>query len=234
MNLPVRIVIDRAGCVGGDGETHQGIYDIAFMNAVPNLRILTASTAQELMYMIAYMEKYNRHPISVRFPKKDFRRASLDEWKKRGRYPRGWSPFDAEVVARGKDALLITEGTMLHNGLQAKEILEQKDISIEVLSLKSIRPLDEKTLRKRIQTKQAIFTLENHTGAGGVGTIVQTAMASALQGRLFHAFAYPDEPIAHGSIGQLEKKHGLDGLNVALAIRALLARHGKKNQRLVS
>lgn len=211
MNLPVRIVIDRAGCVGGDGETHQGLYDIGYMYPVPNLKILTAADASELIQILLFMADYNEGPVSVRFPKKSF---SYDIWQKFSENPvreAGFDPFKSETVREGSDVLFITEGVMRDNALKAAELLEEKGVSAGVLSLRSLRPLDLESILNAIGSKKNVFIVENHNADSGIGRRI----VSELHGRFsndvhFTLSGYDDQPVSHGSIADLEKEYGLD------------------------
>ena len=222
MNLPVRIVIDRAGCVGGDGETHQGLYDIAFMSCIPNIRILSASDPLELMKMLHFMANYNDHPISVRFPKKSFPSSMFDAWKKNYELNEDWSPFRSEVICKGNDALILAEGAMVETALKAKDILLSEGVELEIVSLKSIKPLDKKTIKNRIKFQNIIFTLENHVLQGGVGSMIKIAFSDLLINKFFYSFAYPEGPIPHGSISDVEKHYQLDAHSISKYINKIV------------
>ncbi len=224
MNLPVRIVIDRAGCVGGDGETHQGLYDIAFMSCIPNIKILSASNPLELMRILHFMVSYNEHPISVRFPKKNFPSSIFDEWKKSYESSPHWSPFQAEVICKGRDALILAEGAMVDTALKAKEILFNEGVELEIVSLKSIKPIDSKTIKKLIKSHNIIFTIENHVLQGGVGNMIKIEFSDLLTNKFFHSFAYPEEPIPHGLISDVEKNYKLDAHSISESIHKILGK----------
>ncbi len=227
MNFPVRFVIDRAGCVGGDGETHQGLYDISYMACIPNMRILSASNPKELMWMLSFMSKYNDHPISVRFPKKDYSPAYFQEWLDDPGYPKDWSPFKSEIKAKGKDVILFTEGTTLDIGMETRKILDSQSIRLEVVSLKSLRPLDEDTISKCVQDKSMVFTLENHVHTGGVGQIMLNRLSACLRDKYFHSYAYPEKPIQHGDIKEIEHQYRLDAKSLAFDIYQKYLKHLK-------
>ena len=228
MNLPVRMVLDRAGCVGGDGETHQGLYDISYMACIPNVKILSASNALELMQILDFMKTYNEGPISVRFPKKDFKKSSFEEWLSVRKKKAKFNPFQAKLIAKGKTAVVFTEGTMLSNGLQAREILEPQGISLEIVSLRSIRPFDDRTISKTLAKHSHVFTLENHVLAGGVGHLFQNQFAAKLEGKHLQSFGYPVESIDHGSIAGVEKKYKLDAISLSRQIKAVVNKGLKK------
>ena len=191
MNLPVRIIIDRAGCVGADGETHQGLYDIAFMSCVPNLQILSAKDPEELLWILSFMAGYNKHPISVRFPKKDFPSDIFDRWKEKPRPPKGWSPFKSEVISKGLDMVILTEGTMLGTALKVKDLLSPRGIYLEVVSLKSIRPLDKQTLGQLDQNQGIRFYSGKPRWQGG-GWAYRSNRTCRLSGKqIFSYFCLP-------------------------------------------
>ena len=215
MDLPVRMVLDRAGCVGGDGETHQGLYDIAFMSCIPNAHVLSAKDPLELCWMLAFMSQYEKHPVSVRFPKKSFDLRFFDDWLERSWFPKGWSPFQSEIIEKGSDAVIFTEGVMVEQALEVRDKLLNRMVDLEVVSLKSLRPLDKKNIEKIIHKKSFIFTLENHVYQGGMGYSIQNIFSSLLKEKIFKPFAYPEKPIPHGSIKEIEKKYGLDPESIA-------------------
>ncbi len=218
MNLPVKIVLDRAGCVGGDGETHQGVYDIAYMSCIPNMRILTACNVPELLKMLTFMAGYDQHPISVRFPKTSAPISDWNHWVKNDTLPAKWSPFKSEIVQKGKDIVLFTEGIMLTTGIQVSQLLKAKNLSVEVVSLKSLRPLDRLTISRCIKRHQYIFSLENHVLNGGVGDIIGNQFREELKNKMFHKFGFPTEPITHGTISSIEKKYQLNPSSIAKVI----------------
>ncbi|MDH5720096.1 MAG: 1-deoxy-D-xylulose-5-phosphate synthase [Spirochaetia bacterium] len=209
MNLPVKIVIDRAGFVGGDGETHQGMYDFTILSCVPNMKILSASSTLELMQMISYIKDYNEGPICVRFPKKDYSNETFIEHEKMI-WPKNYNPFSANIAAKGKDILIIAEGAMIENALAARELLLTHNISSEVLSLRSIQPFDLKTITRALNGKKAVFSIENHCIELGIANSLLFQLKEKIQNIPFIAFGYPKKFIEHGDSSSVEKKYGLD------------------------
>ncbi len=217
MNFPVRIVIDRAGPVGADGATHHGLYDIAFLNSIPNMRILSPSNAEELVAMLHFMASYTEHPVAVRFP-----RGSADASFLQSAKAKTISPWKAAVRKRGSDAVLFCEGFTVQTALRAAELLVRNGIFLEVVSLLSLKPLDQKGILKSIQNKKYIFSLENHSIQGGLGAILAAMLATHNITTRLHAFAYPDKIIDHGSQSDLEKQYGLDAASLAKSMAAFL------------
>lgn len=216
MNLPVRMVIDRAGCVGQDGETHQGFYDIAFMAALPHVKILSARNADELMHMLAFMAHYDEGPIAVRFPKKDF--AIQDPAAALKKSAKAYNPFSAQVLARGKDVLILSEGVFAEKALAAREQLLKSKIAAEVIDVRSIKPLPAQQILKAAKGKKLIVTLENHGIVGGLGDLTSKLLREHDVLIKHRALGFPDEVVHHGSIADMEKLYGLTGEQVAQKI----------------
>ena len=216
MNLPVRMVIDRAGCVGQDGETHQGFYDIAFMAALPHVKILSARNADELMYMLAFMARYDEGPIAVRFPKKDF--AIQDPAAALKKSAKAYNPFSGQVLARGKDVLILSEGVFAEKALAAREQLLKSKIAAEVIDVRSIKPLPAQQILKAAKGKKLIVTLENHGIVGGLGDLTSKLLREHDVLIKHRALGFPDEVVHHGSIADMEKLYGLTGEQVAQKI----------------
>lgn len=226
MNLPVRLVIDRAGCVGGDGETHQGLYDIAFISALPNITLLSASGAQELVDMLIFMESFSKTVIGVRFARTDAPYDFLEKRLEKPQNRKNYNPLLPEIIAKGKDIAIITEGFMIKQGLEIREKMMQIGVSVRVINLRCVHPIPKDPLAKMIQDVSAIFTIENHTKTGGIGEKIIAGLYKELNGRTIEVFAYPDKPINHGSIGEVEKMHGLDTDSLYESILSILKKTG--------
>ncbi len=234
MNQPVRLVVDRAGAVGADGETHQGLLDIGMFSAIPGLRLLSAANAKELMDMIAYMKDDDKSPIAVRFPKASFEKSIFDDWVKQNRKTaqgKFYSPFEPQSLRKGKDILIFSEGLMNHTALEAAGKLEKEGISASVVSLRCIYPIDHKKLLPYFSSMkecQGVFVIENHISQNGLASQMKIALAAELEGKLFHSFSYPTPFIEHGSVPDLEKKYGLDAEHIFTSIRRLVNSRQKK------
>ncbi|MBV6492542.1 MAG: 1-deoxy-D-xylulose-5-phosphate synthase [Turneriella sp.] len=217
MNLPVRLVIDRAGCVGQDGETHQGFYDIAFMAALPNIQILSARNAEELVKMLVFANNYNSGPLAIRFPKKEFPLfdiAKVINKVKREKY----NPFRAEILASGKDVAILSEGVFAVKALEARKYLSQTKCSALVMDVKSLKPLAVNQILNAIRGKKLVVTLENHGLIGGLGALVARVLAERGIQTKHLALGFPDTVVGHGSIAEIEKEFGLTGEKIAQKI----------------
>ncbi|AFM12938.1 1-deoxy-D-xylulose-5-phosphate synthase [Turneriella parva] len=221
MNLPVRLIIDRAGCVGQDGETHQGFYDIAFMAALPHMRILSARDAGELVRMLAYLTHDSKGPIAVRFPKKEFAPFDLKAAIKAAR-AKNYNPFNAEKLAAGSQVLILSEGVFAEKALAAREILANAKISAEVVDVRSVHPLPMAQILRSLKGKKLLATLENHGVTGGLADLVSKQLREHGVQIRHEAFAFPDEVVPHGTIADIEKACGLTPEAIAARIRRSL------------
>ena len=217
MNLPVRLVIDRAGCVGQDGETHQGFYDIAFMAALPHIRILSARDAEQLVMMLAFVSHDNSGPIAIRFPKKEFEPFDLATKIKAAR-SKSYNPFAAEKLAPGSHVLILSEGVFAEKALQTREVLQKQKISAEVIDVKSLRPLPIQQILRSAKGKRLIVTLENHGITGGLADLLSQQMREHGVALAHEAFAFPDEVVPHGTIADIEEAYGLSAQKMAARI----------------
>ncbi|MCS6985447.1 MAG: 1-deoxy-D-xylulose-5-phosphate synthase [Leptospiraceae bacterium] len=230
MNLPVRLVIDRAGCVGGDGETHQGLYDIAYMSAIPHITLLSVSDGEDLACALNFMASFEEGPISVRFPRKDIAASVLQQIQENSFFTKPWDPYLPEVLVEGEHGLLFVEGAIKDNALRAAEILRQEGFSLQVVLIRCLRPLNIESLLKLSQDKPYIFTLENHVQSGGMGEKIALLILKHYPEKKVRIFAYPEKPIEHGSIPAIEKKYGLDPQSLASIIGAELKKLGRQKE----
>ncbi|MDH4199657.1 MAG: 1-deoxy-D-xylulose-5-phosphate synthase [Spirochaetia bacterium] len=220
MNVPVRLIIDRAGVVGGDGETHQGLLDISYMYPIPNLHMLSPSNPEELIEMLVFASSYTSGPISIRFPKRQILDDFLKSVKTMNLKP--VKKITSKVLRKGVDLVIFAEGFMAQTATDAAAILQNQGISAEVVALRSIKPLNISTLSKSLNGKRFAFSIEDHYQAGGVGSIIESELSQKLKGVSFHKFGYPDKFIGHGTISDIQKKHRLDAVSIATVIKQII------------
>lgn len=165
-NLNVFIGIDRAGLVGADGETHQGIYDIAFLRHIPNIVLMMPKDENEGQHMVKTAMEYNDGPIAMRYPRGNGFGIPMDEEMKT--IPIGsW-----EVLKEGKDAVILTFGTTIPMALKASEQLEAEGINVKVVNARFIKPLDEEMLHQMMSKNVPILTVEEAVLQGGFGSSI--------------------------------------------------------------
>jgi 1-deoxy-D-xylulose-5-phosphate synthase len=222
-NLNVVFAIDRAGLVGADGETHQGVFDIAFLRHLPNMKILMPKDENELQHMIFTACKYDGGPIAVRYPRGNGYGVKMDSELKQ--LPIGkW-----ETLKEGTDACILTFGTMIPVAKEAIEQLEKQGISVKLVNANSAKPLDEELLHDIAKLRVPVLTLEEAALQAGFGS----AVLEFFHDKGYHnvevkRMGIPDEFIEHGSVSELLEEIGLTSSNVLDQIMTLLP---KKRQR---
>ncbi|MEH7775840.1 1-deoxy-D-xylulose-5-phosphate synthase [Bacillus altitudinis] len=216
-NLNVFIGIDRAGLVGADGETHQGVFDIAFMRHMPNMVLMMPKDENEGQHMVNTAIQYDDGPIAMRFPRGNGLGVKMDEQLKT--IPIGsW-----EVLRPGKDAVILTFGTTIKMALQAAEELQKEGKSIRVVNARFIKPLDEGMLNEILSEGLPILTIEEAVLQGGFGSSVLEYIHDKKASHIkVKRMGIPDEFIEHGSVDALLEEIGLTKTQVAETLRDLL------------
>ncbi|NJP37629.1 1-deoxy-D-xylulose-5-phosphate synthase [Bacillus luteus] len=218
-NLNVMFAIDRAGLVGADGETHQGVFDISYMRHLPNMTLLCPKDENEFQHMLYTAYQHNDGPIAVRYPRGAGTGAPMD--KKLQELPIGtW-----ETLRSGGDAAVLAVGTMVPVAEEAAELLAKEGISVEVINARSIKPLDETMLKRLHGEGKPLLTLEEHALQGGFGSAVLEFFNNEnLYNVPVERMGIPDWYIEHGSVSDLLKEIGLTGENTAARIKSILPR----------
>ncbi|ABZ95009.1 Deoxyxylulose-5-phosphate synthase [Leptospira biflexa serovar Patoc strain 'Patoc 1 (Ames)'] len=217
MNLPVRFVIDRAGIVGPDGETHQGLSDLGYLAGLPNMDIIVPSSAQDIIDSLHFMKDYSEHPIAIRFPKDngDLRELKFEK-------PNQITKAKARVVTEGEDLLILSLGFMLPIAGQVAEILKTKGISVSVIDLFWLRPYDKDLVHTYIaKTKRFVILDESYLHAGASGYLLNEIPGSLI-GKFLKTFALPLEPIHHGERNQILEHYRLTATQIAEDLLSVL------------
>ena len=203
-NLNVFIGIDRAGLVGADGETHQGVFDIAFLRSMPNLVIMMPKDENEGQHMVKTAIDYNEGPIAMRYPRGNGLGVPMDETLRT--IPIGsW-----EVLREGSDAVILTFGTTIPMALEAAETLSQKGIHVKVVNARFIKPLDTQMVDKLFAAVMPILTVEEAVLAGGFGSaVLEYANDIAPTPIPIQRMGIPDQFIEHGSVNELMAEIGM-------------------------
>jgi len=172
MKIPIVVGIDRAGLVGGDGPTHQGIYDIAFLRPIPNIVILAPKDENELQHMV-YTAVNSKKSVFIRYPKEPGQGVKMDEELKE--IPIGKS----EVIREGKDALLLVVGTLVSRAIDAAEkLLNEDKLDVTIVNIRSIQPIDKELIVNYIKKTKKVITIEDGIKSGGLSTIIRELLIS--------------------------------------------------------
>ena len=210
-NLPVIMCVDRAGIVGADGETHQGILDMAFFCLVPNLTIMAPKDFKELENMLEFAVELKK-PVVIRYP-----RGGEDEKIKFEKQEEPIKLGRAEVLEEGQDITIIGIGKTVSRAMKIAKDIAKENIQAEVINARFLKPLDKETILKSIQKTENVITIEDGTCINGLGTAVKELIKDSKienQKIEIRTYAYPDEFIRHGSVEQLEKIYGLDAESI--------------------
>src|SRR5436190_1159723 len=209
-HLPVLFALDRAGLVGGDGATHNGAFDFAYLRTVPNLTVMAPADADECRQML-YTGFMSNGPCSVRYP----RGAALGEAKKEMKaIPLG----KGEVRRTGKRVAILAFGAMLKPALEAAE-----ELDATVANMRFVKPLDLALLREISEKHELIVTLEEHQVMGGAGSAVCEALVSmGFQGKIL-LLGLPDRFIDHGDPAKLLASVGLDAPGIRNSVRRAMS-----------
>ncbi len=204
-NMPVTVCIDRAGIVGNDGETHQGILDLSFLSSIPNINIMAPKNFEELRKMLEFAVNANK-PIFIRYPRGgenySFEKTEDIEYGK------------AEIVQEGTDLTIVGIGKMVGRAMEVAKLLEEK--SVEVINARFLKPLDEETILKSIEKTKHVITIEDNLKKGGLGSaILELINKNNIEDVKVQIFGYDDTFVEHGSVNELEEKYGLSAQKIA-------------------
>ncbi len=201
-NLHVVFAIDRAGIVGEDGETHQGIYDISFLRHIPNMTILAPCDYNEMRKMLEYAVTEHNGPIAIRYPRGKGPEKLVDEQPIR--------IGQSLLLREGSDLTIIATGNKVETALQVADTLEKMDFSSDVIYSRFIKPLDERIIIESAVKTRRIVTIEDNTIEGGFGSRVLEMINQKGINVKTRMFGFPDKFIPHGSKNELIQNYKLD------------------------
>jgi 1-deoxy-D-xylulose-5-phosphate synthase len=210
MKLPVKFLIDRAGIVGDDGETHHGLFDISMIRNIPEFEFYAPSNGEELRDLIYYAWKHNSGPVAIRYP-----RGSSNTEKLNVNKNEEFIPGKIRILTKGKDAAVFALGDMVQVALEAETVLKKRGISITVVNILSINPLDVSGIEKVIKSCGGFITLENGFIAGGVGEYIYSAIDPSLCSKRLFSGGFPARFITHGTAAELFRENLLDPESLA-------------------
>lgn len=200
-NYPVVFAVDRAGIVGNDGETHQGVFDISFLTSVPNLTVIAPKNKWEFQDMLRFCHQYDG-PIAIRYPRGNVCE-TMEEFHAPIEYGR------SEVMYQEDDILLLAVGSMVAIADQVRNQLKEQGRRVSLVNVRFIKPLDLSMLHGMLPKHQVVMTLEENVYSGGFGQAVAWEMAKEnQQGIHFVPISLADEFIEHGDPTILKEKLG--------------------------
>nr|WP_190276190.1 1-deoxy-D-xylulose-5-phosphate synthase [Paenibacillus sp. JDR-2] len=216
-NANVVFAIDRAGFVGPDGETHQGVYDIAFLRHVPNLVIMMPKDENELRRMMKTAIDYNEGPIAVRYPRINGLGVKMDEEMR----PLAIGKW--ETLREGDSAVILAMGPMIQVAEEAADLLKRDGLNVQIVNARFIKPLDEEMLLSFASEGKHILVIEESSELGGFGSsVMEFYSLRGIYGMPIRIMGVPDIFVEHGSIKEQRVEVGLTGERAAMEIKNLL------------
>ncbi len=215
-NLPVFFCLDRAGIVGADGPTHQGLYDIAYLRCIPNMTIMAPKDEAELQRMVVTGINHVSGPIAMRFPRGSGVGVPLME--------EGWESIpigQGEILRNGDDILLIAYGTMVYQSLQVAEILKEHGVEATVVNARFVKPLDIDLIAPLAKNIGKVVTLEEGCLMGGFGSAVTEALTDLDIVVPIKRIGIPDQLVDHATPDQSKADLQLTSPQIAEKIRKI-------------
>lgn len=208
--IPVTVCIDRAGIVGNDGETHQGIFDLSFLSSIPNIVIMAPKNFEELEKMLEYAVNSDK-PVFIRYP----RGGENLKFEKTEEIKLG----KAEVIQEGTDLSIIAIGKMVERAKEVANILT--DTSVEIINARFLKPLDKEAILKSISKTKNVITIEDNLLKGGLGSeVLELVNKNKLENIQIKSFGYDNIFVEHGKVEELEEKYGLSAEKIVEIIKA--------------
>ena len=206
-NLPVVFAIDRAGLVGSDGETHQGIFDLSYMSSMPNMTIMAPKNKWELSDMLKFAVDHNG-PIAVRYPRGN----AYDGLKE---YRETIELGKCEPIYEEKDVCLLAVGSMVKIAEKVRDILKENGIGCSLVNARFVKPIDTDYLKVAGRNHKLFVTMEENVASGGYGEKVRAFVDENRMDVNVLSIAIPDQFVTHGSVDKLLKELSMDAESVA-------------------
>ena len=212
-DLPVVFCVDRAGLVGADGETHQGVQDLSYLSSIPNMTVTAPKNKWELSDLIKFALKYG-HPIAIRYPRGEVY-DGLEEIREPIVYGK------SEMICHGtggkkNGVLLFAVGSMVETAVLVREILlQEKGIDATVVNARFAQPFDAEMLDRELSEHRLLVTMEENVRSGGFGEHVESWVSEHHPGQEVLCISVPDAYVEHGAVPVLKKMLGLDPESIA-------------------
>ena len=214
-NLGVVMCVDRAGIVGNDGETHQGILDLSFFKIIPNINIMAPKDFKELEDMLEFAVALNK-PIVIRYPRGG---EGKNKFEKHEKIELG----KAELIEEGKNLTILAIGKMVDRGYELLKKLKEIGIEAELINVRFLKPLDSDLILKSIRKTKKIITIEDNILEGGLASSIKELLIdNKIEDIKIKNFGYPNVFVKHGTVDEIEKLYGLDIDNILKETKELI------------
>ena len=219
-NLHVIFAIDRAGIVGQDGETHQGLLDESFLSSIPNMTLMSPKDGKEFEEMMTFAFKFDG-PIAIRYPRGNYIEDTNLSNTYKSKEPQNLNsairqPIElgkAQKLINGKDMTIIAYGKMVKTALEVASMLKKKKINAEVINVRFLKPFDYDLIKSSILKTKFVVTIEDAYLSGGLATQVKDVICRYNNIKSFF-FGYPNEFIKHGKTEDIEKLYHVDKFSI--------------------
>ncbi len=213
--LHVVLGVDRAGLVGEDGETHHGVFDVAFLDSVPGMTVLAPSSYAELAGMLEQAVLHVDGPVAIRYPRGG-----------EGAYQGDAGPGHAAVLRQGDDITLVSYGILINDVMEAAELLAAEGVQAEVVKLNVITPLDPELVLESVKKTKVLLTVEDSAAHSSVGERLAAAVAEAGLRAKVLCRTSGDKFVTHGALSCLKQELGLDSAGIFRAALEEVRKHG--------
>ncbi len=211
-NLPVVFAIDRAGLVGSDGETHQGIFDLSYLSSIPGMHVMAPKNKWELSDMLKFALSLNA-PVALRYPRGEAY-AGLQEYR---------MPIElgkAEAIYLENEICLMAVGSMVKTAVEVRKRLHEEGFSCSVINARFVKPIDENAVEYAARHHRLLVTMEENVASGGFGEKVREYFDGLTTDCKLINIAIPDEYVEHGNVDLLKKEIGIDDESITNVILA--------------
>lgn len=213
-NLPVVFAIDRAGLVGSDGETHQGIFDLSYLSSIPNMHIMAPKNKWELSDMLKFAVAF-QGPIALRYPRGEAY-DGLREYREPIQFGK------AEWIYKERFIALVAVGSMVKTALSVREKLIERGYACSIINARFVKPIDTEILDEAADSHRLIVTMEENVASGGFGEKVREYLDSKEADVKLLSINIPDEYVEHGNVDILRREVGIDADTIERRILELL------------
>ena len=214
-NLPVVFALDRAGLVGSDGETHQGIFDLSYLSCIPGMHIMAPKNKWELSDMLKFAVDFDG-PMAIRYPRGEAY-AGLKEYRAPIVYGK------SEWIYEEADIALLAVGSMVKTAEEVRLKLKEAGYGCSLVNARFVKPIDEEMVKKAAAGHKLVVTLEENVSSGGFGEKVRNCMDSHKLTNNLLSVHIPDAYVEHGSVDQLKKEIGMDAESIFEQIKKCMA-----------
>lgn len=218
-NLPVIFAIDRAGLVGSDGETHQGIFDLSYLSSIPGMHIMAPKNKWELSDMMKFAVNL-QGPVAIRYPRGEAY-AGLQEFR---------APIElgkAELIYAEGQICLMAVGSMVKTACEVRELLQEAGYRCSLINARFVKPIDERAVKWAARNHQMVVSMEENVACGGYGEKVREALLRVGEETAFLPVSIPDEYVEHGNVDILKKELGIDAQSISEKIIKEMKRQGE-------